>query len=179
VKRLMAERPQALLDALTAIADSEAAHAKRAVAAGASGIFLAIANAGSPVLSREEYARFSEPFDRMVLAAVSAVPLNTLHLHGDAVYLDRFYSGWPASVLNYSVHGTKVSISDVRSRYSGVIMGGLDEVNFRKLTPAELKGQWQSAREAAGRRFILTPGCSVPNDTTDEELLRLATVLGA
>jgi hypothetical protein len=72
-----------------------------------------------------------------------------------------------------------VSISDVRSRYSGVIMGGLDEVNFRSLTPAELKRQWQSAREAAGRRFILTPGCSVPNDTTDEELLRLATVLGA
>jgi uroporphyrinogen decarboxylase len=179
VKRLMAERPQALLDALTAIANSEAAHAKRAVAAGASGIFLAIANAGNQLLSREEYARFSEPFDKMVLAAVSAVPLNTLHLHGDAVYLDLFYSGWPASVLNYSAHGTKVSISDVRSRYSGVIMGGLDEVNFRSLTPAELKRQWQSAREAAGRRFILTPGCSVPNDTTDEELLRLATVLGA
>ena len=179
VKRLMVDRPEALLDALEAIANSEADHAKRAIAVGASGIFLAVANAGNQVLSRAEYARFSEPFDRMVLAAVSSVPLNTLHLHGDEVYLDVFYSGWPASVLNYSAHGTKVSISDVRSRYSGVIMGGLDEVNFRKLTPGELEGQWRSAREAAGRRFILTPGCSVPNDTTDEELFRLVTVLGA
>ncbi len=179
VKRLMTERPQTLLDALEAIANSEIDHAKRAVASGASGIFLAIANAESQFLSREEYARFSEPFDKMVLAAVPGVPLNTLHLHGDKVYLDRFYSGWPASVLNYSAHGTGVSIADVRSRFGGVIMGGLDEVNFRRLTPAELKGQWESARNAAGRPFILTPGCSVPNDTTDEELLRLVTVLGA
>jgi uroporphyrinogen-III decarboxylase len=58
-------------------------------------------------------------------------------------------------------------------------MGGLDEINFRKLSEAELKSQWQGAQKDAGRRFILAPGCSVPNDTTDEELLRLVAVLGA
>src|SRR5713101_1028703 len=45
VLRLKQEKPQALLDALGAIANSEANHARRAVAAGASGIFLAIQNA--------------------------------------------------------------------------------------------------------------------------------------
>jgi uroporphyrinogen decarboxylase len=179
VKRLMAEKPQALLDALEAITRSEIEHVKKAVATGVSGIFLAVANAGNGILSQEEYAKFSEPFDKMILAAVSNAPLNTLHLHGDKVYLDRFYRDWPASVLNYSTHGTGVSITEVRGQYAGVIMGGLDEVNFRKLASAELKTQWQAAGKASGKRFLLAPGCSVPNETADEELLRLATVLGA
>ncbi len=42
---MMREQPQALLDALGVIAKSEANHAARALATGASGIFLAIANA--------------------------------------------------------------------------------------------------------------------------------------
>ena len=115
----------------------------------------------------------------MVLSSVSNARLNILHLHGDKVYLDRFFRGWPAAAINYSAHGTGVGIAKVRSMYSGVLMGGLDERNFRKLTEEELEGQWHSAQAAAGRRFILTPGCSVPNETTDGELLRLVNVLGA
>lgn len=177
VQRLKTEKPQALLDALEAIAKSEANHARKAVAAGASGIFLAIANAGDGVLTEEEYAKFSEPFDKMVLEAVRTAPLNTMHVHGEKIYLDRFYKGWPATVLHYSLHDTGVSIGEARSKYSGVIMGGLDEDNFRNLSEAQLRDQWRSAQEAAGKRFILAPGCSVPNETTEEELMRLVRVL--
>ena len=53
------------------------------------------------------------------------------------------------------------------------IMAGLDERNYRQLTNPDLKRQWLSARKGAGSKFILAPGCSVPNDSTDEELLRL------
>jgi len=115
----------------------------------------------------------------MVLDAVPGSPLNTLHLHGDKVYLDLFYNGWPATVYNYSQHGTNVPVAEVRRRCPGVIMAGLDEVNFRTLTEDQLHGQWQAAREAAGSLFILAPGCSVPNDTKDGELSRLVKVLGA
>lgn len=179
MRKLQTEKPQALLDALEMIAKSEANHARRAVAAGASGIFLAIANAQDGVLSQAEYAKFSEPFDRMVLEAVRASPLNTLHLHGDKVYLDRFYKGWPAAAINYSMHGTGVDLKQARGRYAGVLMGGLDERVYRKLSAAEMKQQWQQAQQQAGRRFILAPGCSVPNDTKDEELRQLTEVLGA
>ncbi len=178
VLRLKSEKPQALLDALEGIARSEASHARRAVAAGAAGIFLAIANADASVLTEAEYARFSEPFDKMILEAVKDAPLNTLHLHGSKVYLHRFYRGWPATVFHYSTHATGVPIAEVRRQYPGVIMGGLDETNFRKLTEAELREQWRAAAKAAGPRFILAPGCSVPNDTTDEELMRLVRILG-
>lgn len=179
VRRLMRERPQTLLDALEAINRSQINHARRAVAAGAAGIFLAIANADAKVLAREDYRKFSEPFDKALLAAVRQAPLNILHLHGEQVYLDLFYKGWLARVIHYSIHATGVGFSEVRRSYSGVLMGGLDERNFRRLSEEELRRQWRAAWSAAGGKFILAPGCSVPNETTDEELLRLVRVLGA
>jgi uroporphyrinogen decarboxylase len=174
VAKLRVEKPQQLLDALETIAKSEANHARRAVAAGASGIFIAIANSDDP-----GYAKFSEPFDKMVLDAVKTAPLNVLHIHGDKVDLPRFYTGWSAAAINYSAHGTKIPIAEVRKHYSGVILGGIDEVNYRKLTAADLKRQHSEAMRAAGKKYILTPGCSVPNETTDEEMLRLTRYLGA
>jgi uroporphyrinogen decarboxylase len=180
VARLKRENPGALLEALQAIAESQANHARRAVAAGASGIFLAIDNAQEGILSRQEYAKFSEPFDKLILDAVSGAPLNTLHLHGDKVYLDHFTGrGWRASVINYSNFGTGVPIAEMRKQYSGVLMGGLDERNFRALDAARLKQQYEAARAAAGAKLILAPGCSVPDDSKDAELSRLPAVLGA
>jgi hypothetical protein len=42
-----------------------------------------------------------------------------------------------------------------------------------------MERQWHAAQRAAGKKFILAPGCSVPDDSTDEELGRLPKVLGA
>lgn len=176
VKRLKAEQPQRLLDALDVIARSEANHARLAIKAGASGIFLAIANAQPDSLSPEEYARFSEPFDRIILDAVKAAPLNVLHLHGDKVYLDRFYKGWPARAISYSRHGTGVGIAALRERYEGVVIGGINETSYRTTDIPALRTQAQEAHGQAGARFILAPGCSVPNDSTPAELRRLRQV---
>jgi uroporphyrinogen-III decarboxylase len=74
---------------------------------------------------------------------------------------------------------SKIPVADVRKTYAATIAGGIDELNYRKLTAAEIKTQWRSAQEAAGRKFILTPGCSVPNDSTREDLQRLPALLGA
>lgn len=174
VAKLRQEKPQKLFDALDVIAKSEANHARKAIAAGASGIFIAIANSTDP-----EYAKFSEPFDKMVLNAVKNAPLNVLHIHGDKVDLPRFYKGWPAAGINYSTHGTHIPISELRKNFGGVILAGIDEVNYRKLTAAQLKQQHQDAMRSAGKKYILVPGCSVPNDTADEEMLRLTRYVGA
>jgi hypothetical protein len=60
-----------------------------------------------------------------------------------------------------------------------VLLCGIDEVNYRGLSEAEIERQWRDAQQAAGRKFILAPGCSVPDNSTDEELGRLARVLAA
>ena len=179
VQHLRQENPRALADALDIIARSQANHARKAIVAGASGIFLAIANAQPEFLSEDEYAKWSEPYDRIVLDSVKDAPLNILHLHGDHVYLSQFAKPWPVQAINYSVHGTGVPFLELRKSYKGTLLGGLDEKNFRTLDENELKAQWRRAQQQAGTRFILTPGCSVPNDSTDAELNRLVNVLGA
>jgi uroporphyrinogen decarboxylase len=179
VERLRREEPQRLLDALEIVAKSEAHHARRALEIGAVGIFLAVANADAGVLTREEYARFGEPFDRVVLEAASGARLNVLHLHGDKVYADLFWKGWPVTAISYSAHATGVGVAEARREFPGVLICGVDEVNFRTLQEAEIERQWRAAERAAGAKFILAPGCSVPDNSTDEELSRLARVLGA
>ena len=168
VKQLQAEQPQRLLDALEAIAKSEAAHARRAMNAGASGIFLAIANAQPQILGRDDYAKFSAPFDRMVLDAVKDAPLNVLHLHGDAVYLDAFYQGWPAAVINYSTHGTNVGIDAVRARYAGVLAGGIDETAYRTLDPVTrlMRRGARPGRASSSRRAARCPTTHSPTSCT-------------
>lgn len=169
VKRMMTERPQALLDALEAIAKSEAAHAKRALETGAKGIFLAIANAQDSVMTRAQYDKFSAPFDKMVLDAAAGAPLNTLHLHGKGVWLDRFWKGWGDPVINYSVVETGVPLAEARRSYAGVLMGGLDETKAKKARLADYREMIQTAQTASPKWFC-APGCSVPDDTSDAKL---------
>lgn len=180
VARMMREQPQRLIDALEAIAKSEASHARKAVETGASGIFLAIANAQDGIMTPAEYKRFSEPFDRMVLDAVRSAPLNVLHLHGDKLYPEPFLTSWPAAVIQYSSHGTGKPIADFRKKYAGVLMCGIDERSFRTTSTDSFAKQISEAKKAAGTKFILAPGCSVPNDTSDAEIRRfVAAVTGS
>jgi hypothetical protein len=54
----------------------------------------------------------------------------------------------------------------------------VDEIDFEKLTTAEIRKQWTEARTQAGAKYIATPGCSVPNTSTPEELARFPRSLG-
>lgn len=177
--RLKQENPDALLNALNVITRSEIEHAKRAIEVGASGILLAVANPNRQQLSPEDYRKFSGPFDKRILEAVSGAKLNTLHLHWQPEYVDLFRS-FPAPVLNFSTHVSGVPIADVRKRFpKAVIAGGIDETKYRTLNPVELKQQWRTASDAAGPRFILTPGCSVPDNSEPQELSKLPSLVGA
>ena len=178
VVRLQQENPQRLLDALDLLTQSHINHAKRAFAAGASGILFSIANANRTELSPAEYAKFSAPFDKRFFEATASAKLNFLHLHWGNEYVDQFAS-FQAPVVNWSVQSSGVSVSTVRSKFSQTIATGIDEKNYKDLSPAQMRDQWQSAGNGAGSKFILTPGCSVPDDSTDQELSRLPQVVGA
>ena len=178
VRKLKEENPQALLDALEAITQSEIHHARLALAAGAEGLFLSVDGAVAAELSPADYAKFSAPFDKRILEAVSGAKLNVLHMHVEPEYLELF-QGFPAAILNYSQHVSGIPMAEVRRRFGAVLAGGIDEVNYGALSLDELRAQWEAAAQAAGPKFILTPGCSVPDDSTPEELSRLAQLVGA
>ena len=177
--RLKEENPQALLDALDVITQSQISHARRALATGAAGVLFSIDNANREEMTAADYEKFSRPFDKRFLEGIGETKLTFLHLHVQPGYLE-FFRDFTAPVINYSLHVSGIPMTEVRKEFPNwVIAGGIDEVNYRRLTADEMRRQWQSAAEAAGRKFILTPGCSVPNDCTAEELARLPNLLHA
>jgi uroporphyrinogen-III decarboxylase len=125
-----------------------------------------------------DYARYTRPYDKRVFDALADTKLSVLHLHYlERPYLDQFRD-FRAPVLQYSVKTSGIPVSEVRRLYVQPILGGVDEIDFRKLTAAEMQTQWSSARKEAGPKFIAAPGCSVPNDSTPEELARFPQSLG-
>jgi hypothetical protein len=65
-----------------------------------------------------------------------------LHLHYlERPYLDQF-KDFKALVIQYSVKTSGIPISEVRKRYSQTIAGGVDEIDYEKLSVAEMREQW-------------------------------------
>jgi uroporphyrinogen-III decarboxylase len=159
-------------NALEAITQSTINHIQHAKQIGSSGALVSIFNAESKFGSVSDYERYSRSYDKRVLDALADTKLTVLHLH----YLERPYLGqfkdFNAPVIQYSVKTSGIPISDVRKEYSQTIAGGVDEIDFDKLTTEEIRKQWTSAREQAGSKYIIAPGCSVPNASTPAELAR-------
>jgi uroporphyrinogen-III decarboxylase len=148
-------------------------HIRSSQEIGCSGTLVSIFNATSKFGSVADYERYSRPYDQRVLAALAGTKLTLLHLHTlERPYLDQF-RGFEAPVINYSVKTSGIPIAEVRKAYSQAIAGGVDEVDFDRLTTEEIRQQWKSAREQAGSKYIITPGCSVPDASTDAELARM------
>ncbi|MEW5977904.1 MAG: uroporphyrinogen decarboxylase family protein [Acidobacteriota bacterium] len=178
LQRLKDEDPQLLRRALRVISESQANHARLALEAGAAGVFLAVAASDAMVLDRAEYSKLVRESDLIVLdAAKEKGELNILHVHGNKPHFEELVR-YPVHVINYSVHGTGMNMAATKMRFSGTLMGGLDETTLTDPNQEQLRQQIQSAVQAMHkRRLILAPGCSVPDDISDEALLRVRDIL--
>jgi uroporphyrinogen decarboxylase len=164
--------------AMEAITQSTINHIHRSQELGCSGTLVSIFNATSKFGSVSDYERYSRPYDKRVLAALADTKLTLLHLHTlERPYLSQFQD-FEAPVINYSVKTSGIPITEVRKAYPQAIAGGVDEVDFDNLTTEEIRQQWMLAREQAGRKYIITPGCSVPDASTDAELARMSSAVG-
>ncbi len=174
VMKLKEENPNLLRQALRTLAQSQANHVRHALDAGAAGVFLAVEAANEDILTAEEYQKLVRESDLIVLdAAREGGHLNILHMHGNKIHFDLLVA-YPVQVINYSIHGTGVELSTARTKFSGTLMGGLDETRIASLSEEEIKGQIRTAVQTMqNRRLILSPGCSVPDDIKDEPLLRV------
>jgi len=178
VRKLKEQDPGLLKKILRVISESQANHARLALEAGAAGIFLALAAADDLVMERQEYLKHVRESDLIILDAVKDKSyMNILHLHGNRVHFDNVVN-YPVQVINYSVHGTQTDLSVAKRQFSGTLMGGLDEGRIANLTEEDLRSQIQSATLAMQkRRLILSPGCSVPNDISEESLQKVKALL--
>jgi uroporphyrinogen decarboxylase len=173
------EHPDDWHTALEAITQSTINHIHQAKGIGASGALVSIFNTESKFGSVADYELYSRPYDKRVFDALADTKLTFLHLH----YLERPYlsqfKDFTVPVIQYSVKTSGIPVSEVRQQYSQAIAGGVDEIDFQKLTVKQMRDQWKAAREEAGSKYIATPGCSVPNSSMPAELARFPRALGA
>jgi uroporphyrinogen decarboxylase len=171
------ENPDGWHTALEAITQSTIGHIQHAKQIGASGALVSVFNAESKFGSVEDYRKYTRPYDRRVFEALGDTKLTVLHLHYlERPYLDLF-KDFHAPVIQYSVKTSGIAISEIRKHYAQPILGGVDEIDYRKLTTSDIRRQWTEAREQAGAKYIAAPGCSVPNDSTPDELARFPQAL--
>ncbi len=142
------QNPDAWHSSLEAITQSTINHIRHTKDIGASGALVSIFNAESKFGSVVDYERYTQ------------------------------FKDFNAPVIQYSVKTSGIPISEVRKQYSQPIAGGVDEIDFEKLTRSEMRKQWTEARKEAGTKYIAAPGCSVPNSSTPEELARFPLSLG-
>src|SRR5271154_2235270 len=172
------QNPDAWYNALDAITQSTINHIRQSKDIGSSGALVSIFNAESKFGSVEDYKKYTRPYDQRVFDALADTKLAVLHLHYlERPFLDQF-KDFNAPVLQYSVKTSGIPISEARKHFSQPILGGIDEINYRKLTTEEIRSQWKDARSQAGAKSVAAPGCSVPDDSSPDELARFPKSLG-
>ncbi len=155
------DHPRELESGLGRIAEAVAAFALASVDHGADGVFFAAQLARRDLLTPEEYARFGEPFDRMVLDSVPATAWPAvLHLHGTESMFELAQS-YPCHIVNWHDRETAPSLAEGSRLFQrGAVLGGLARHMLGTATPDEVRAQAEDAvAQTGGRGMILGTGC--------------------
>lgn len=134
-------------------------HVQRLKEMGVFGYFYATI-AASCELSPENIERQTH-HDRQILNAAQGL-LRMLHLHGNAVDIERV-SDYAFEVLNYSDrHPSNPSLAQTRQLSKKCLMGGICEQTLTHISASELMRQIKHETQLSGERnLIVSPGCVV------------------
>jgi uroporphyrinogen decarboxylase len=162
IPKLMAEYPNALLDALEGVNQNLIQYSLASLERGSAGIFLSVP-ASAEFLTLEQYEKFMRPFDLKLLKAIAGKgECHILHAHGERLFLDRLLD-YPVQVLSWADLNGGPVISEARKRTPLTLMAGIDHVKFAYISTAAIRDQVKSARTQGGKtKFILSCGCSIP-----------------
>lgn len=165
---LMRSEPAAVDHALHAMAETLAAYAGAAVAAGADGLFYATNMATRELSTAAECRRFQRPHDLMILDRARSAPFNVLHVCGTEILFDEF-ADYPMAALSWATVPGNPSLRDAQRRTGRAVLGGLPaKPEIKGLPPGEVEARGRRAiAEVGGRFLLLGPDCSIDPDTPD------------
>ena len=154
-------RPEAVMPALPALAETGADFARACIEAGADGIFLSARFGSYEIMNDAEYRRFARPGDLAVLAAAAGGWVNVLHVHGPHPMLTPM-ADYPAHALNWHDRTAYPDLAGGAKIFKGALMGGVDQNELLKNgRPEDVTAQVHDAvKQMKGRRLLVTPGCT-------------------
>ena len=173
-------QPGPVADALEAITATLIRFAELALSEGVSGIFYSIQAASESLHTEEEYARFGEPYDRRILAAIAGKSMLTIiHAHGDRLMFDRL-AGLPGHAWNWDDRATPPTLAQGRAAVPGAVIGGLNQwATLRDGTPEQAAAEAEDAiAQTGGVGLIVGPGCVLPMQTPDANVAAVVRKLG-
>jgi uroporphyrinogen decarboxylase len=163
--------------ALLRIADHLAEFARRSVAAGAAGVFYAISgHASDDLWAPDDYERRVLVSDLAVLEALGEDAWFTvLHLCGPRVHFG-LATRLPVRAVSWSVHEPRnPTLAEGRDRSGMAVMRGVD--HHRTLitgSPEAVRGEVRAALlQTGGDGVLIAPGCSVPPEAPEENLVEM------
>lgn len=163
LEELVASHPQAVLDALDVISDNIIAYCREALRLGASGVFVSTFGSREQ-MERSRYLTFAKPFVMKIFTAIKDDGrMHTAHVHDIGIYVDDVLD-LPVPIISYEDrHPSNPPIPEMRKRFSGTIMGGLDKERVTRVTPAEAARNAEEGMRLGGKtKLLLAPGCSFP-----------------
>ena len=145
-------------------------------AAGADGVYYSCW--GQDVLSSDQYAEFGIPYDLAGLRGAAGAEFRLLHLHGAVDGGLERYAGYPVQAVGWSEVESSVTLSEGARVLGGkFVMGGIREDRSGP-ADAAAKARIAALVEEFGARFVVAPGCSLPDGTGDEALASLRALAG-
>jgi uroporphyrinogen decarboxylase len=162
--------PAVVHQALNVIAENERLAAEQLIKAGADGIFFALQGASTAVMPEGTYREIGRPYDFAALRGTQSGWLNILHLHGEKDLMFDLALSYPVQVLNWSDRIAGPSLREARMKTSLCLMGGWNEQGaIAHGSEQDIEAEALDAFEQTnGVKFILAPGCSIPDETPDD-----------
>ncbi len=175
LRETMRTKPDLLHNALEMISQTLSSFVSEVLKNGANGLFFATQSNVENFLTSAEYAEYGHPYNLKLLESFKDLSHFTL-LHV-CKKNPRFveFAHYPVHAINWDDQTTKPSLAEARRLTDKCLVGGINRDGvLRKGTAQEIISEVRSAIHEAGRRnFILSPGCGLPYDVTDENLLSL------
>jgi uroporphyrinogen decarboxylase len=179
-ERLMqhiAEDPEAVLKGMEIVAESVMNFVKAGIRLGLDGFYTSTQGAEVNRLGDSAFFdRLVRPFDLAVMGEANArCPFNILHICDyEGAYADiARFADYPGHVVNTPliVGGKPLSMIDAAALFNRPVMGGLDRHGtLAHGTPEQVRAAAQSVLDAAPSRFLLAADCTVPGDTSWDNL---------
>ena len=177
VARTMGENPQAYQRAIGQMTDSLMAFVKEAIRLGLDGFYTS--TQGGEKGRLPDPALFNtcvRPYDLAIMEEINQnCPFTILHICDYHSPYDDIYkfTDYPGQVVNVSLDlvGGEVTARDVAAAFKRPFMGGLERKGVIATgTPEQIRAAVQQAVDNAPERYILGADCTIPADTSWDNL---------
>lgn len=150
---------------------------------GVDGIFLATHFAAYNRTTLEQYNEFARPYDMQVLDSIKDKTwLNLMHIHGTEELFFKEIADYPVQGFNWEDISSNISLKDARAVTDKLLIGGIEQLQDfnerdRDKLKEKLRARVKQAREEAGDKLVIAPGCCIPSDVPEYRFTVLKEVM--